>query len=291
MSFDVFVESAWNDHADRPEEVADRLANALTLLESPADAAAYVRLVVHVHGEHLGHWRAGAALLESMGRDAAWAGSVVVAGAVTRGIAVLRFAGGESAALDELSAEDRITVLATASSAFVGRNEFGPAIRAYAAASAHAEAGLPSDSPAIRALAVGGNNLAAGLEEKADRDAGETAAMVAAARGGLRYWSQCGTWLEEERALYRLARSQLQAGDGSGAARSALRCVDVCSQNEAAPLERFFGHAVLALAQRAAGDEGAFEVSRRQALDFLELVDPGDRQWCESELRELEGRP
>src|SRR5512141_1803444 len=92
-SFDAFVESAWSDHAERPEEVAGRLEDALTLLASPADATAYVRLVVHVYGEHLGQWRGGIALLESVGRNAAWAGSAVVAGAVTRGVAVLRYAG------------------------------------------------------------------------------------------------------------------------------------------------------------------------------------------------------
>jgi hypothetical protein len=289
MSFDAFIESAWNDHGDRPEEVADRLANSLARIESAANIAPYVRLVVHVHGEHLGQWRAGIELLEAMRRLDAWDGSPAVVGAVTRGVATLRYAGGEPAALDDLSGEDRIVVLATASSAFLGRNDFGRALAAYGEAAGLAETGLPNGSPAIRALAVGGNNLAAALETKPDRDAAETKGMIAAAEAGLRYWKLAGTWLEEERAEYRLARSLLHADDHDGAIRSALRCIEVCSKHQAPPFERFFGHAVLALAQRAAGERDAFVSSREQARQCYELVDPAERQWCAPELKELEG--
>jgi len=289
MSFDAFVESAWNDHGDRPREVADRLANSLARIESPANVAPYVRLVVHVHGEHLGQWGAGIELLESMRSLDAWDGSPAVVGALTRGVATLQYAGGERAALDGLSAEDRIAVLATVASTFLGRDDSKRALVAFTEAAALAEAGLPDGSPAVRALAVGGNNLAAALETKADRDAAETRGMVAAAEAGLRYWTLAGTWLEEERAEYRLARSLLQAGDHAGAIRSALRCIEVCTKHQAPPFEQFFGHAVLALAQRAAGDREGFASSRQHALDCHELVDPNERVWCEPELKELAG--
>ena len=287
MSFDAFIESAWNDHADRTEEVAARLADSLALLESPANIAPYVRLVVHVYGEHLGHWRAGIALLEAIGKMSNRGADALADGALRRGVATLRYAGGASAALDGLSAADRITVLATASSAFLGRGDFGHAISAYAEAIELAATGLPSGSPAIRALAVGGNNLAAALEEKKDRDAAETAGMVAAAEGGLRYWTLSGTWLEEERALYRLARSLLQAGAPERAIRISLRCIEVCSKNDAPALERFFGHAALAVAQRSAGDAHAFDASRKKALESFESVDASEKQWCEAALEEL----
>jgi hypothetical protein len=146
---------------------------------------------------------------------------------------------------------------------------------------------LPAKAPAIRALAVGGNNLAAALEEKADRDAAETEAMVAAANGALRYWKEAGTWLEEERAEYRLARSLLQAGKAVEAIQSAWRCVDMCKLNNAAAFEQFHGYAVLALAQRDAGDADLFEDSRRYALALFEQLPDAEKQWCESEVAEL----
>jgi hypothetical protein len=179
--------------------------------------------------------------------------------------------------------------LAAAASVFTARNEFKGALAAYTKAIQLADCGLPSKSPAIRALAVGGNNLAAALEEKKDRDASETDGMIVAANGGLKYWKLAGTWLEEERAEYRLARSLLRAGQPHAAIQNAMRCIDVCKLHNAPAFEQFFGHAVLALAQRDAGDTLSFEASRKCALAIFEQVPQDEKQWCKSEVHELGG--
>jgi hypothetical protein len=290
MTFDEFIETAWNDHGDRPREVADRLASSLGVVTTPADITPFARLVAHVYGEHLGEWHGGISLLKSLRNLPAWNGSPAVAGAVDRSIAVLRYAGGDGAALDPLSRDDRVAVLAMAGSAFAGRSDFKRALSSLTAAIRSADEGLGAHSAAIRSLAVGGNNVAAALEEKPDRDAAETAGMVMAAECGLKYWKLAGTWLEEERAEYRLARSLLQAGQAGAAAQSARRCIDVCAGNDAPPIELFFGHVVLAVAQRETGDRAAFEASRKTALGLYERIGAEERPWCESELAELEGR-
>jgi hypothetical protein len=287
MTFDAFLETAWNDHGDRPREVADRLASSLHVVETADQIPPFVRLLTHVYGEHLGQWNHGVALLESLRRVPAFDGSPAVAGALDRSIATLRYAGGQTSVLATLSAEDRISVLALAAAAFSGRNEMKRAIAAYAEALALAEAGLPPQSPALRALAVGGNNLAAALEEKTGRDDAETEGMIVAANGGLTYWKRAGTWLEEERAEYRLTRSLLQAGRPRDAIASAQRCIDVCARNAAPAIETFFGYVVLALAQRADGDAGAFAASRRQALALHEQVPAEEKRWCQSDLAEI----
>ena len=289
MIFDAFLEVAWKDHGDRPQEVADRLAASLHLVKEPEHIPPFARLLTHVFGEHLGQWRRGIELLESLRGLPAFDGGATVAGPLNRSIATLRYVSGESAALESLSPEDRVSALATAASAFAGRSEFKQALTAYSEALQLASAGLPSGSPAIRALAVGGNNLAAALEEKKDRDDAETEGMIAAAQGGLQYWKQAGTWLEEERAEYRLARSLLHAGDQKGAIQSAERCIEVCKLNNAPALEQFFGYAALALAQRAAGDGDSFEASRNRALHLFEQVPQVEREWCESELKAIGG--
>ena len=207
MTLDPFLEAAWSDHGDRRQEVADRLAASLHLVQSPEHVPPFVRLLTHVFGEHLGQWHRGVALLESLRNLPAFDGSAAVAGPLGRAVATLGYAAGDAAALHALSAEDRVFALASASSAFTARNELKQAIAAYTEALRSAEAGLPSGSPAVRALAVGGNNLSAALEGKNDRDAFETQAMIAAAEAGLKYWKQAGTWLEEERAEYQLTRS------------------------------------------------------------------------------------
>jgi O-acetyl-ADP-ribose deacetylase (regulator of RNase III) len=224
-SFDSFLDAAWNDHADRPAEVAERLAGSTAVVAAPENVVPYARIVTHVYGEHLGEWRSGIALLEKLRELPLARGREDIATALRRNVAALRYGNGDTNALDHLGVEDRIAALATASSALVSRDDCRRGLAAYAAALGAAEAGLPEGSPAIRALAVGGNNLAAALEERPDRTIEETRGMVNAAESGLKYWKMAGTWLEEERAEYRLAKSLQQAGDHAAAAvgRAALR--------------------------------------------------------------------
>jgi hypothetical protein len=287
MTFDAFLETAWNDHADRPQEVADRLAASLHIVQAPEHIPPFARLLTHVFGEHLGQWHRGIDLLESLRSLPAFDGGAAVAGALAMSVATLRYASGDRSALEPLPLENRVSALATAAAAFSGRTEFGQALAAYSEAVRFANAGLPSGSPAIRALAIGGNNLAAALEEKKHRDATETKGMIAAAEGALKYWKLAGTWLEEERAEYRLTRSLLQAGEPRAAIQSAERCIHVCRLNDAPAFEQFFGYVVLALAQRAAGDAGSFEVSRKHALHLFEQVPHEERHWCASDLKDL----
>jgi hypothetical protein len=286
-SFDAFIATAWNDHADRPQEVADRLAASLDIVATSDQVPPFARLVTHVFGEHLGQWSAGIALLDAVRGLPAFDHGPAAAGALGRSSAVLRYASGDHVALEPLSRDDRVAVLATVSVALGGRLDFGPAIAAYAEALHLGEAGPAPGAPAIRALAIGGNSLAATLEQKKDRSGAETASMIAAAESALQYWKQAGTWLEEERAEYRLARSLVQAGRAAAAAASAQRCIDVCAANDAPAFERFFGHAVLALAQRAAGNGAAFALERAQARQQLDLVPAGEQHWCASDLAEL----
>lgn len=287
MTLDEFLDAAWDDHADRPQEVADRLAASFHLVSAPEHIAPYARLLTHVHGEHLGRWDRGVELLMALRALPAFDGSGALAQLLNRNVAALRHCAGDSGALHSLPPDERIASLAIAASAWAGRTAYKEALAAYGEALRLAEVGLPDGSPAIRALAVGGNNLAAALEEKADRDASETDGMIVAAKGGLKYWKLAGTWLEEERAEYRLARSLLQAGQPHAAIASATRCIDVCTSNSAPPFEQFFGRAVLALAQRAAGDSGSFAASRAHAIALFGQIPEDERQWAQSTLREL----
>jgi hypothetical protein len=288
VTFDAFIETAWNEHADHPQEVADRLAGSLHIVATPAQIPPFARLATHVFGEHLGQWRRGIDVLESLRTLQAFDGGPTTTDALVRNVAALRYASGDHDALTPLSAEHRVSVLGIASSALAGRSQFGQAMAAYAEAMRVIPAGLPANSPANRALAIAGNNLAAALEAKPDRDALETQGMIAAAEGGLKYWKLAGTWLEEERAEYRLTRSLLQAGNAAAAVQSARRCIAVCDANHAPALEQFFGHAVLALALRATGDADGFAASRREAMRLYAQVDPGEQPWCKTELAELD---
>ena len=269
MNFDDFLSAAWNDHADRSREVADRLAASLDRVTAPEHVAPYARIVTHVFGEHLGEWERGVRLLGSLRGLPAFDGGAATESAVARGVGTLRYAEGDATAIAALTRDDAIAALAVASSAFVGQRAFGRAIPAFDDALERARGGLADGSPALRALAISGNNLAAALEEKFDRDGAETEAMVAAARSALTYWKRAGTWLEEERAEYRLAQSLLCAGRPVDAMAAARRCIDVCEGHEAPALERFFAHAAMAIAARDAGDGTAFASARERALAIM----------------------
>jgi hypothetical protein len=288
MSIETFIATAWQDHADRPEEVADRLAGAVPILQSAADVAPFAAIVTHVFGEHLARWDSGIELLRSLHSIAQAGTNPAATRAIDRSIAILQYTASAASTLADLSTDDQTIVLAMSASALAAQRQYGRAIDAYALALRLAAPGLPPASPALRALAVAGNNLAASLEEKPDRDSRETQGMVTAAEGGLKYWQAAGTWLEHERAEYRLAKSLLQAGSPAEAVVSAQRCVDICEANDAPAFERFFGCAVLAIAERRAGNRPAFESSRQQALAQYAMIAADERQWCEADRRELE---
>jgi tetratricopeptide (TPR) repeat protein len=258
------------------------------LVAAPQDIVPVARLLTHVYGEHLGQWTVGAKLLNSLRNLPAYDGSVDCDRAINRSVAALLYAGGDNSALLPLGNEDQVSVLAMAAAALAGRHDLARALQTYSQALELANAGVPPDSPAVRALAVGGNNLAAALEDKNDRDPAQTQGMIAAAEGALKYWKLAGTWLEEERAEYRLSRSLLQAGRAQAAADSAQRCVELCELNQAPAFELFFGYAVLALARRAVGAVDLFVLARQQALNAFASVPIDERQWCESDLSELQ---
>lgn len=286
MTFDEMIEQAWDDHADHTHAVADRLAAAAPTIGTPAHFAPFARLVTHVYGEHLGECERGVALLNSLRKLPAYADTPAVGGVVTRSVATLRFVGGDPTAAATLAADDRAAALATAASALTARKEYARALEAYAQAVRIAPS-LPAGAPAFRALAIAGNNLSAALEDKEGRSPAETEGMVAAARGGLAFWRKSGTWLEEERALYRLARSLLAADQPGEAVMCAQQCARVCDENNASAFERFFAIAVLARALREDGRAADYRQTRNEALDWFDAVPDDEREWCEADLAQL----
>lgn len=284
MSFDAFLEAAWRDHGDRPEEVARRLEEGYALIESPAQVAAFARILAHVDGEHCARWRDGVARLVRLRGHRLWNEDSDAPVVVRRLIAALELAGGGQAepGLDEA---DRAHAHAVASAALNAQGRLGAAIRHLRAANTAAASGIREGDPAVRALAVASNNLAAALEEKSSRDDGETRAMLDAAASGRAYWARAGTWLEVERAEYLLAKCHVAAGDGATALVHAARCVELCAHNDADAFERFFAQSALAFAHTAVGDTVGSARAKRAALEYHATLADDLKSWCEATLR------
>ena len=286
MTFDAFLEQAWADHGERPEEVAQRLEEGYALIEAPTQIAPFARILAHVDGEHLACWAEGAARLQRLRGHAQWRDDGDGALVVRRLMAALRFGGGDESA-GGLDAADRVHAHAVAASALTAQYRLPAAVHHFRAAQATAAGGLADGDPAIRALAVTSNNLAAALEETELRNGEETAVMLDAAAASRDNWARAGSWLETERAEYMLAKCHLAAGDAQGALAHAKQCRAICADNDADAFERFFAQGVLALAHRAQGDAAQFERTKATALVLHASLAAEQKPWCESTLRLL----
>jgi hypothetical protein len=212
MADTSFLDAARADHADHPEEVAARLEGGLGHIASADDVAPYAAFVVHVFGEHLGEWKRGAQLLERIESLPYARGSDAATASLRRGMAALRYAGGDQTAIEGLDAADTAQVMCVICTTHAARHETDAAIAALHRALENAtRVPLPEKHAAIRSLAVAGNNLSAELEEKERLTDGERAAMLLAAETGLKYWKLAGTAQNVELAEEQLARCRMRA--------------------------------------------------------------------------------
>jgi hypothetical protein len=276
------IEQGWADHERDSGGVLARLADAIPSVATKAELPGFVGLLVHVAGEHLGCWRDGLGLLDRLA-PLAPDGATPEAQALERSRAVLLLGLGDRAAAEAAIARahpanlpdgsTRARVLATAASALAGQKRVDEAIARFEEALGSAGYGPEKSDPAARALAVTGNNLACALEEKTDRTPAEDRLLLLAASTGRRFWEIAGTWLEVERAEYRLAFTQLALGNARESLEHARACLALCEANSADAGELFFAHEALARSHRALGEAAEARDARRKMEEFLARLD------------------
>jgi hypothetical protein len=287
VNFSEFMETAWNEHAAQSLQVSKRIESAFQLIEQPDQIPAMAHLVTHVFGEHLGRWDEGICLLNELKRVPAYDQAGESAQAIARFIASLELAGAKRASVADLSSSDQIRVLAIAAAALAEQGDAPRAQKLFRHGLEIAELGLRAEDPANRALAVAGNNLACALEEKSVRSGTETELMILAAQTARVYWGIAGTWLQWERAEYRLAKTYLQAGDSARSLEHAQKCLAISQLNSAPALELFFGCEASALAQKAMGDTASFAHAADQAKCYFDSLGTDDKSWCTAALVNL----
>ncbi|MDP1648618.1 MAG: hypothetical protein Q8M01_10510 [Rubrivivax sp.] len=293
MDFDSFLSRAWDQHAADAAGVAERLAAALddpapALVTDEEQITPLAHLVHHVYGAHLGRWADGRALLRRLAAHPACSAGGAASAALARFQASLALCEGAADERAAMTASDRIRVTALAAANLAEHDTARASVLFSEAQAAADAAGLDAADATHRALAVMGNNLAGTLEEKTSRTPAERELMIAAAQAGRRYWALAGTWLETERAEYRLAMTWLQAGDPAQARHHAQLCLALVHDNGGVALERFFGFEALALAERAAGNAAGHALAVAQASVAFAALDEGDRGWCQPTLDKLQ---
>ncbi len=286
MTLPEFVNQGWTDHASDAAGVFARCAAALDLVTEKAHLAPFAGLVAHVAGEHLGRYDEGLALLDRLLARRPDDAATPEAKAVLRQQAALHLAAGHRLESDRLEARARVPgqsvasnqvrVVAFAASMRAGQGHAEPAATLLEEALALAAYHPDRTDPAARALAVTGNNVAQALEDKAARTPAEDALMVLAAETGLRYWSVAGTWLETERAHYRLAMSLRKAGRLDRALEAARSCLRIVEANAADGFERCYAHEALAVVHHARGEAGPARAHRDAAAACVPTIEDAD---------------
>jgi len=292
MDFDTFLDQAWTDHATDSPSVATRLnGQALALVSDEGQVLRLGHLAHHVLGEHLARWQDGLQFVQQLAAllPLGTEHDPAVAPALRRFQASLRLAGGLADERAAFTPSDRIRITALAA-ANLGCHDAARANALLNDALIQADAAaLPDKDPAHRALAIAGNGIAGTLEEKPGRNPDDTALMLRAAQVARQFWARAGTWLETERAEYRLAMSWCQAGDLAQARRHAQNCLEIVSANGNVPLEVFFGWEALGTAERSAGNVTGHQHALAQAQAAFATLDKDDQTWCRASLDKLQG--
>lgn len=264
-----FINQCWADHDKKSEDVAKNLAENLALLTDAEQIPGYVAITVHTYGGHLGNWSGAEKVLKDMletkaGREHE---------AIYRGLATLAFCAEDQESFISYSEKcleegSMVRVYAVAASQLAGQSMTSLASEAFKKALGEAPPEITKDHPAARALAISGNNLAAELEEKAEQSPEEKSLMIEAAKAGRKYWEIAGTWVEVERAEYRLAMSYLKAGELEKSLTHARLCESICVENQADEFEKFFAY------------EALTKVNRAFCEDLKSKVKPEWQQYC-----------
>lgn len=259
MDFGKFINECWRDHDKDSEAVATKLKETASEVNSPERLGSYAMITFHTIAGHLGRFDEAFATLkafegkaEVLATDGAkrMLGRMLGACAVGLGQDVepylKRAQDGEPF---PHSADVRIYATAAANLAAAGR--LSEAIDAFEKAKEAMPERIEKDDPSAKSLAITSNNLACDLEEKEGRSEEETGLMIQAAEMARTYWEMAGTWVEVERAEYRLSQSYLKADQLDKALEHAMLCQKICNDNDANPFETFFAHEALVKVHRA----------------------------------------
>lgn len=288
----AFVEQGWADHADAPAAVAARLELGFELLRSDADVSLLARLAEHVYGAHLGQWTPGLEFLTRLaaharGRGCLPPGSPAEAD-LARHEATLALCRGDTDPRAGRPTSDRIRISALAASSLsLFDAERAQGLLAQALQEA-ADSGLPDSDPMNRTLAVCGNSIAAGLEELPERTTAQRALMITGAETARCYWERAGTWLQVERAEYRLAHTYLKAGDLQQARWHATTCLQIVQANGSPPLEVYYAWEPFALIDRARGDHAAAQAALQAMRAEFPRLTADEQPWCAESLQKVE---
>ncbi len=287
MNFETYINEAWNLHVTDSQKAFNNLAIGFELLADEKDVLSLAHFILHVSGEHLQNFTEGILALKNLEKKITV--TPETKNILLRGQAILEIASGIQVELEKFSTSDQIIIYARLSAIKVEMKKISEAKkvidRALNLVSLHE---LPGKDPAFRVLAIVGNNTASTLEEKMNRTIEEAELMLFMAQIARVYWEKAGTWMEVERAEYRLSASNLQASYFDRALIHAENCLRICQENNAPALEFFFGYEMLAKVEQGRGNSVGFNLALIKMKENFERLASNDQAWCKEALSKIE---
>jgi len=261
MTLETLLNDGWGYHDKESNRLARDLEAEAEKGITAVTLAPFLHLSTHTIGEHLGDWtrafRLGKRVLDGRTPTSetakAWGWlyvAAVLAGdsiaAADCELAYLRGAGDDfgAALLDMrfMLAGALVTAKRTHEAALLYRG-------------ALELVGQTRESEILdRTIAVASNNMGWELHETLSRGADEDALMQLCAETALTFWRKCGTWINEERALYLKAVVANATGSPGAGLADADRAIAIIHANSERPLDAALLHLARAASFAALGD-------------------------------------
>lgn len=285
MNITDLIANGWSYHETESERLAEELENTSIARMSVKDVAQCLQLSNHTIGEHLGDWSRARKFLQSV-LDANPSSSKLSNVACYRYVADYMDAdhfAAIRAEMDALSVSEHVlgtylvlkSMLATA---LVGSGLWDKGFEILNTLNKTASTSeLPKST--IRSLAITNNNVANDCLAADSLSPSEGRALLHCANAALQFWKMCGTWVNEERALYLLSLvfASTDAMDQSLThAKAALR---VIQSNGDQPVDEAFIRLAAAKAYHGLADP-------ESAFSELEQSDKIAEGWCDDALTE-----
>lgn len=283
MTFSDYLNQSWKDHATATDKVAAGISDGISLISEGAHINQLANLIIHLYGEHLGRFEEGIALIEKLMK--APLVNPEIAAYLNCSKVTLGFSAGSVTDWSGFTPAEKVRIYCGAAGIQAARNEIGTAENNLHSALAIGTE-LSGADPANRLLAIYSNNLACALEERENLSADDKVLMLLAAHAGRKYWQIAGTWLEIERAEYRLAQSYLKARDPINSIKHANLCLTICESNNAGALEFFYAYEAIALVEYKMKQSTLRSLPQMQKY-FSELSQ-SDKEWCRKTLTKIE---
>lgn len=278
MKFSDYLNQAWKEHGDQPQKVADNYNTGISLMTEETEIASMAQLVLHVSMEHLSSPKQAKTAIRSLKDLTVYDENGKSGQSLKRSDAIIDCLESGNEDFSEFSEADQVRIhcLVASLTLGMGQSEKSQSHLEKSLAIYETENDL---GEAIKSLAITGNNMACTLEEMNERDATEDSLMELAALTGRQFWEKCGSWVEVERAEYRLAKTYIQLKNSIKAFEHAQNCVAICKENKADDLEMAFAYECLASIEEHKDNE----FGKKQAVEMLQKhfsqVSSEDQEW------------